>query len=183
MIAKVQNIMAIIKWRYSPVWGAYIFSIILANWMINNIGDCIPDGPCVIPVGFGLSAPSGVLMIGIALVLRDSIHEVYGRWWVVGGILVGAMLSSAISPALAVASGVAFAVSELADLVIYEPLRQRNRAIAVAISGTVGGAVDSALFLFLAFGSLDFFAGQFAGKTEMAILGGVIVGVYKFLRR
>ena len=102
-----------------------------------------------------------------------------GNW----GILVGAILSSAISPALAMASGAAFAISEMGDLVIYEPLRQRNKALAVAISGTVGGAIDSAIFLFLAFGSLDFFAGQFVGKTEMAIMGGVIVGVYKFLRR
>lgn len=179
----MRKLIALTKWQYTPIWGAYIFSIILANWMINNIGDCIPNGPCVIPVGFGLSAPSGVLMIGIALVLRDSIHEVYGRWWVIGGILVGAILSSAISPALAMASGAAFAISEMGDLVIYEPLRQRNKALAVAISGTVGGAIDSAIFLFLAFGSLDFFAGQFVGKTEMAIMGGVIVGVYKFLRR
>ena len=183
MISKVQNIMALIKWQYSPVWGAYIFSIILANWMINNIGDCIPDGPCVIPVGFGLSAPSGVLMIGIALVLRDSIHEVYGRWWVVGGILVGAILSSAISPSLAVASGVAFAVSEVGDMLVYEPIRRYSRPLGVAISGMIGGAIDSALFLMLAFGSLAYFEGQFIGKAEMAVLGGLLLFGYKLVRR
>jgi len=183
MITKVQNMMAVIKWQYSPVWGAYIFSIILANWMINNIGDCIPDGPCVIPVGFGLSAPSGVLMIGIALVLRDSIHEVYGRWWVVGGILVGAILSSAISPSLAVASGVAFAVSEVGDMLVYEPIRRYSRPLGVAISGMIGGAIDSALFLMLAFGSLAYFEGQFVGKTEMAVLGGLLLFGYKLVRR
>jgi uncharacterized PurR-regulated membrane protein YhhQ (DUF165 family) len=175
--------MALAKLKYSPIWGGYIACIWFANWMINNVGDCIPDGPCVIPVGFGFSAPSGVLMIGLALVLRDAIHETYGRRWVMAGILCGAAFSAGVSPSLALASGVAFAVSEIGDFAVYEPLRRRSKALAVAISGTVGGAIDSALFLFLAFGSLDFFAGQFIGKTEMAILGGAILGGYKFLRR
>ena len=35
-----------------------------ANWMIGNVGvACIPDGPCLVPVGFGLMAPSGVVII------------------------------------------------------------------------------------------------------------------------
>jgi uncharacterized PurR-regulated membrane protein YhhQ (DUF165 family) len=165
------------------IWVGYIASIYLANWMIGHVGDCIPNGPCVIPVGWGLVAPSGVLMIGAALVLRDAIHETYGRRWVMVGIVVGAGLSAVISPALALASGVAFAVSEMADFAVYEPLRRYSRPLGVAVSGTIGGAIDSALFLMLAFGSLDFFAGQFVGKTEMAIAGGVIILGYKMMRR
>ena len=165
------------------LWVGYIATIWLANWMISNVGNCIPDGPCVIPVGFELTAPSGVLMIGIALVLRDGIHEVYGRKWVLGGIMIGALLSAAVSPALALASGVAFALSELGDMAVYEPIRKYSRPLGVAISGIIGGAVDSALFLMLAFGSLDFFAGQFVGKTEMALGGAGILVVYKVVRR
>ena len=165
------------------LWVGYIATIWLANWMISNVGNCIPDGPCVIPVGFELTAPSGVLMIGIALVLRDGIHEVYGRKWVLGGIMIGALLSAAVSPALALASGVAFALSELGDMAVYEPIRKYRRPLGVAISGIIGGAVDSALFLMLAFGSLDFFAGQFVGKTEMALVGAGILVVYKVVRR
>jgi hypothetical protein len=164
------------------IWVAYIASIWSANWMIQHVGDCIPDGPCVIPVGFGLSAPSGVLMIGGSLVLRDAIHEIYGRRWVMVGIIVGAALSAAISPALALASGVAFAVSELGDFAVYEPLRQRSRPLAIAVSGTVGGAIDSALFLMLAFGSLDYFGGQFVGKTEMALLGAALLCAYRVVK-
>ena len=165
------------------IWVAYIATIWLANWMISHVGDCIPNGPCVIPGGFGLYAPSGVLMIGAALVLRDAIHETYGRRWVMVGILVGAGLSAAISQALALASGVAFAVSEMGDFAVYEPLLQRSRPLAIAVSGTVGGAIDSALFLMLAFGSLDYFSGQFVGKTEMALLGAAVLIGSRMVRR
>ena len=173
-----------VSMRYKPmIWVAYIATIWLANWMISNVGDCIPNGPCVIPVGFGLYAPSGVLMIGAALVLRDAIHETYGRRWVMVGIVVGAGLSAAISPALALASGVAFAVSEMGDFAIYEPLRRYSRPLGIAVSGTIGGAIDSALFLTLAFGSLDFFTGQFVGKTEMAFLGAAVLIGSRMVRR
>ena len=47
----------------------------------------------------------------------------------------------------------------------------------------IGGAVDSALFLYLAFGSLDFFTGQFIGKTEMALAGAGLILMYKLVRR
>ena len=102
--------------------------------------------------------------------------------WVMVGIIVGAALSAAISPALALASGVAFAVSELGDFAVYEPLRQRSRPLAIAVSGTVGGAIDSALFLMLAFGSLDYFGGQFVGKTEMALLGAALLCAYRVVK-
>jgi uncharacterized PurR-regulated membrane protein YhhQ (DUF165 family) len=109
-------------------------------------------------------APAGVLMAGAALSLRDGVQETMGRRWVAGGILAGAALSALISPQFALASGVAFLVSEAADMAVYTPLRERNRYGAVALSNTVGAVVDSALFLWLAFGSLDFIAGQIVGK-------------------
>jgi len=39
------------------------------------------------------------------------------------------------------------------------------------------------LFLMLAFGSLAYFEGQFVGKTEMAVLGGLLLFGYKLVRR
>ena len=45
-----------------------------ANWLIGNAGTvCVPNGPCLIPVAPGLMAPSGVLMIGLALVTFVSV--------------------------------------------------------------------------------------------------------------
>ena len=53
-------------------------------------------------------------------------------------------------PALAVASAAAFAVSELADLLVYQPLRRRRFLRAVLASDTVGAPLDTVVFLALA---------------------------------
>lgn len=144
---------------------AYIATIPAANWMIGNIGNCIPNGPCLIPVGFGLSAPSGVLMVGLALVLRDFVHRTLGWQTAMAAIVVGVVLSFwTASPAIAIASAAAFALSELADLAVYAPLARKRLMMAIALSGVAGATVDSAVFLWLAFGSLDFVAGQIVGK-------------------
>jgi uncharacterized PurR-regulated membrane protein YhhQ (DUF165 family) len=154
--------------------AAYAATIPAANWMIGNAGECIPNGPCLIPVGFGLMAPSGVLMIGAALVLRDAVHRLLGWQWAIAAIFVGAVLSFQFSPpALVIASVTAFALSELADLAVYAPLQRKRLVLAVFSSGVVGAAVDSAVFLWLAFGSLDFIAGQIIGKLWMTALAAV----------
>lgn len=139
----------------------------LANWFIGNVGTfCVPDGPCVIPVWPGISAPSGVLAIGAALVFRDLVQRRLGVKWAMGAILVGALLSGLVAPpALVVASTVAFLLSESADLAVFTPLQRRGLVLAVAASGVVGILVDSMLFLWLAFGNLDFFWGQVIGKA------------------
>ena len=54
---------------------------------------------------------------------------------------------------------------------MFTPLRKRNLTLGVGLSGTVGNAIDSWLFLQLAFASQAFFVGQFIGKTEMIALG------------
>ncbi|WP_264861180.1 hypothetical protein, partial [Klebsiella pneumoniae] len=70
---------------------------------------CVPGGPCIIPVGFGLMAPSGVLMVGLALVLRDLVQRWLGLGWSLAGVAAGAALSWFVAPpALALASGAAF---------------------------------------------------------------------------
>lgn len=151
--------------------AAFVASIPAANWLIGHAGTvCVPQGPCLIPVGFGLTAPSGVLMVGLALVLRDIIHKDLGAAWVLGAIAIGAALSAFVAPpALAAASGVAFLASELADMAVYSPLYRRRLFTAVIASSIVGAIVDSALFLVIAFGSLDYLPGQVLGKAWMVI--------------
>jgi hypothetical protein len=150
---------------------AFALTIPAANWMIGNVGTtCVPAGPCLIPVAPGVLAPSGVIMIGIALVLRDLVQRRLGASFAVGAILAGAALSAALAPpALVVASGTAFLLSELADFAVYTPLARRRLVAAVVASSLVGLVVDSVVFLWLAFGSLEFLAGQVIGKAWMVV--------------
>lgn len=152
--------------------AAFLLTIPIANWLIGHVGTiCIPQGPCLVPVAPGLMAPSGVLVIGIALVLRSLLQEAAGRSWVVACIGMGAVMSAAIAPtALVVASGGAFLAGELADWSVYSQLRKRGMPVALVAAGFAGSVVDSALFLGLAFGAFDFLAGQVVGKLWATLL-------------
>ncbi len=152
--------------------AAFAATIPLANWLIGNVGTvCIPQGPCLLPVGFGLTAPSGVLVVGASLVLRDMVHEAGGPKAALIAIGLGGVLSALFAaPTLLIASVLAFVLAELADLAVYAPLRERRLMLAVLLSGIAGSVVDSAVFLWIAFGSLDYIAGQTVGKLWMTLL-------------
>jgi uncharacterized PurR-regulated membrane protein YhhQ (DUF165 family) len=160
---------------------AFLATIPLANWLIGNIGtECIPNGPCLIPVGFGLMAPSGVLMIGAALVLRDAVQQLLGMRWAIAAIICGVVLSALVAPpALVLASAVAFALAETLDLAVYTPLRNRNLPLAVLASGAVGAVADSAAFLLIAFGSLNYIEGQIVGKLWMTLAAAAALWAWK----
>lgn len=156
---------------------AFLATIPAANWLIGHMGSvCVPNGPCLVPVGFGLMAPSGVLMIGAALVLRDAVQQLLGLRWAIVAILCGVALSAIFAPpALVLASAAAFLIAETLDLAIYTPLRKRNLAIAVAASGVVGAIADSAVFLMIAFGSLEYVEGQVLGKLWMTAIAATVL--------
>jgi uncharacterized PurR-regulated membrane protein YhhQ (DUF165 family) len=143
-----------------------------ANWLIGHVGTvCAPQGPCLVPVAPGLMAPSGVMMIGFALVLRDLVQRRLGVGVSAGVILVGSAISALLAPpALVIASATAFLLSELADLAVYTPLARRRLVAAVVASSLCGLVVDSIVFLWLAFGSLEFLPGQIVGKSWMVLL-------------
>lgn len=162
-------------------FALFAATIPAANWLIGNVGtECIPNGPCLIPVGFGLLAPSGVLMVGAALVLRDIVHERLGLWWAVAAIAFGGLLSAFLAPpALVIASTAAFMLAEVADLIVYAPLRKRRLVWAVLLSGLVGSIIDSAVFLWLAFGSIALIEGQIVGKLWMSLIGAMLIFSYR----
>ncbi len=162
-------------WLYAAL---FVGSIWLANYLIGHVGlICGPPGPCLIPVWPGIMAPSGVLAIGASFTLRDLVQRRLGRNVTLGAIVIGAALSAILSPALALASGVAFLLSELLDLLVYTPLQQRNLIAATVASNGVGLVVDSIVFLFLAFGSLQFIEGQIIGKAWMTLLAVPLVAL------
>lgn len=162
----------------------FVATVYLANWAIEEWG--------VVSVGFGLMAPAGVYFAGLAFTLRDIVHHTIGRVWVIVAILLGAGLAYWISDAvtipggvvsLAVASAIAFCASELADLSVYEPIRRKGWMPAVVASNAVGIVLDSLLFLWLAFGSLDFLKGQIVGKAWMTVAAVLLLAIWRTQRK
>jgi uncharacterized PurR-regulated membrane protein YhhQ (DUF165 family) len=151
--------------------AGYIATVFLANWAINTFG--------VVSVGFGMLAPAGVYFAGLAFTLRDITQDTLGRTWVLFAIVVGALLSALVSTQFALASGVAFLLSELFDFAVYTPLRDRNWIGAVVASNIVGLFADSVLFLWIAFGSFEFLRGQVVGKVWMTVLAVVVLTFWR----
>jgi queuosine precursor transporter len=154
----------------------YVATIPLANCMILHVGTvCDPLGACLIPVFPGILAPSGVVVIGAALLLRDLVQRLYGKMVSVVCILIGAAVAFGLAPpTLAIASAASFLLSEMVDFVVYTPLAGRYFVLALLLSCTAGALVDSGLFLTLAFGNLEHLLGQFIGKVY-AVLAYAIV--------
>jgi queuosine precursor transporter len=122
-----------------------------------------------------------VLTVGAALVLRDVAQRCLGLAWGLAAVLAGTVLSALVAPpALVLASGIAFALSEFADFAVYTPLQRRQLTLAVVASSVVGLVVDSFAFLTLAFGSLDFLAGQVVGKLWAVLIA---IPLTRVLRR
>lgn len=155
--------------RRAGFFAAFVGCVLAANWLTDRYG--------FVPVGFGLSATAGTYAAGLSFGVRDALHELAGRRVVALAICVGAVLSALVSPSLALASGVAFLVSEFADLAVYAPLRRRRWVAAVVASNLVGAVVDTVVFLHLAgFPVSDALAGQVVGKTLMILPALVLVG-------
>jgi queuosine precursor transporter len=171
----------------SRIWAAIYFVAFLlcvpvANFLILHVGTkCVPDGPCLVPVGFGLMAPSGVLVVGLALVLRDLVYETSGWRGAFAAIGLGALASAFFAPAtLVVASVSAFLVSESLDSGAYAWARRYSIALAVLVSGVVGSVVDSVVFLYVAFGDLTYVYGQVLAKAYATV---AVSGLFFTLRR
>lgn len=143
---------------------AYIAAIVAANWLTTRYG--------LVTVAPGLITTAGTFAAGAALLLRDVVQDTAGRAWVLAGIAIGAALTWATSPALAIASATAFLIAECADMAVYTPLRNRGWARAVLASNTVGAIVDTLLFLTLAGFPVTVatVGGQLVGKLAWATL-------------
>jgi uncharacterized PurR-regulated membrane protein YhhQ (DUF165 family) len=155
------------------IWFAlYIATIFGANWLLTTFG--------IVTILPGLSAPAGVFCAGLAFVFRNQTQETLGRRWSVAAIPIGAALSAFLSPTFALASGAAFLLAESLDYIVYQPLRRRGRIRAMLVSCACGDVADSALFLLLAFHSLDFIEGQIVGKWLTVVP--VVIGMWLWRR-
>ncbi len=141
---------------------AYAACVVLANLGTAWFG--------IVPLGFGLQASAGVVGAGLTFTVRDLLQEAVGARAAIVAVILGALVSAGFSPTLGMASGVSFLLSELLDLMVYTPLRQRQWVLAVVASNVVGVTVDTFLFLWLAFGRTDLWPGQMVGKLAMTAL-------------
>jgi uncharacterized PurR-regulated membrane protein YhhQ (DUF165 family) len=138
---------------------AFIVLVIASNWLTARYG---------LIGGF---VTAGTFTAGLVLAARDAVRETAGVWASLGCVAAGAAASAFMAgPALAIASGVAFALSEIADTTVYEPLRADGRVRALAWSNLVGSVVDSLLFLAIAgFPLWPAVAGQVAVKWAACV--------------
>ena len=157
------------------VLAAYVGNIVLANWTATHVS----------PLEIGaIAVPAGTLWAGLGFTLRDGLHEALGGRGVLGAIAAGAGLSRLLaSPQIAMASVLAFSISELIGSLVYGRLRGRSVLGAVIGSNLVDLGIDSVLFVPLAFGGFAFVPGQVLGKTVATVLTVAVLGAVQATRR
>ncbi|MFA4897336.1 MULTISPECIES: VUT family protein [Microbacterium] len=160
--------------------AVYVAAIVAANVLSAYFG--------LVPVGFGLLVSAGTYAAGFALLSRDFVHTYLGVRGVLVGIAVGVILSWFLAtPALAMASAVAFLVAEVADMLVFLWIRPRGFVRAALISNCVSAPIDTILFLWIAGFPLIFesIVGQMVGKVLWATVVplAIFVGVRAVLRR
>lgn len=166
---------------YVALGSVYVGLVVLANYLASTRVWHVPFTPYV--------APAGVFAIGVILVLRDWLQQLHGLRRTMPLVYAAGLASWGIGDLagwtalekVAVGSVIAFSVSETVEAAVFTPIRNRSLTLGVALSGTAGLAVDSALFLWLAFGSLGFFWGQFWGKLEMVLIGTLLTAARRAL--
>ncbi len=163
-----------------PLAAFYVGLVILANWLASAYLVHVPFTPYL--------APAGVFCIGAVLVIRDWLQQLAGLWASLLLVYLAGLLSYLAGIAfgwtdlqkIAIASVVAFSVSETVEALVFTPLRRRSLSAGVLASGIVGSALDSWIFLSLAFGSLALFPGNFWGKVEMVALGTALTAARRY---
>ena len=158
---------------------AYAATVVLANWMTTKFG--------LVPVGFGLVATAGTYAAGLSFGARDLAQNYAGQRAALFAVLAGAVLSAVVAaPQIAVASGVAFLLSELLDYAIYTPLRRRGATgRAIVVSNTAGTIVDTFVFLGIAGFPITttVVLGQIVGKAWMTLLAVAVWGGVRAVSR
>lgn len=144
----------------------YLAAVVAANLSVAYFG---PSSTII----------NAFLFIGLDITTRDALHE---RWkgkqlWLNMGLLVlaGSVISYLLNregAQIALASLLAFALSNIADTVVYHLLRRYPKFAKVNGSNIASAAVDSVTFPTIAFGVFIpwVVAGQFLAK----VLGGYV---------
>ncbi len=152
--------------------GSYLAAVVAANLIIAAFGS-------------GLAPLVAFVFIGLNLATRDRLHDLWGRHVgrnMLGLIAAGGGFSYALNAGaarVALASVVAFALSETADALVYHLRRHRPYLERSNASNVVGAAVDSLVFPVLAFGGfpLGLIGLQFVAKTAGGLFWSLLLHV------
>lgn len=154
---------------------AFVASVWFANWLVNHYGP-IRVWPTT------LMAPAGVYVVGLAFLLRDTVQRFAGQRLALALIALGTVLSVIVSWQLALASGAAFAISEVVGLAVFwaaggNTSGPKRLSLAVVAASLAAAALDSYVFLSLAPTFVPgtdnvhlFFKGQFVAKVSVLVL-------------
>ncbi|MFC2170712.1 VUT family protein [Calditrichota bacterium] len=133
-----------------PLSILYILLIIAANILASL---------WIVPLPFNLSVPAGVFLFAPIFTMRDRIQVDRGVRWIYGLILLAGVLSwltglatgSSLLSKISIAGFIAFLLSETLDTIIFTIFRKSFTIRALA-SNFVSALLDSALFIWIAFG-------------------------------
>ncbi len=138
----------------------------LVNWGFAHIPTIpMPDG--------GNWAPMAIVT-GLILVIRDFAQREVSHY-ILLPLLLGLFLSYLMAPPeIALASGIAFGVSEMIDYIVYtttnRPLSER-----VLISSGISAPIDSTLFLLIGNFAIE---GLFTWLTLLTSIASKLLGAY-----
>ena len=156
-------------WR--PVL-AMMLVVVASNWLVQYpINAWLTWGACVYPVAFLVNDLTN-RAVGMAAARRVA--------W--AGFAIAVVVSAMVAPwRIAVASGTAFIVSQLADVRVFNRWRSRTWWKAPLIGSAVASVIDTVIFFSLAFAgtALDWWLlaiGDLGIKLLMAV---VLLGPYR----
>jgi hypothetical protein len=148
---------------------AFVATVYFANWLVNRYGP-IRVWPT------HLYAPAGVYVVGLAFLLRDTTQRLGSNLLALAAIIAGTGLTFLfVDERLAGASAAAFVTSEVVGLALFLGLRGNTGGpvalgSAVVVASLAAAALDSLIFLWIAFGDLGFWQGQFVAKISVLAL-------------
>lgn len=147
----------------------YLLSIVLVNFAFSYLP--------MIDLPFDQKIPVGTLLVGFIFVIRDYAQKEVGNW-IYLAMFVGVILSYVMAdPFVAIASAVAFAISEIVDALVFT-YTNKSMKDRILISSAASTPVDSAVFL-LMLGFFNWFG--FVVMIAVKMIGAVVV--WKMLDR
>lgn len=162
--------------------GLYLFSILLGNYFVIEYGILhfnIQDSNNVIL--FSLSAPAGVLWIGLTFSFRDLLQRFWGTFNVWIWMSIAVLITYYYNQKIAIAAVLSFLISETIDWLIFT-ITKLELKYRIIISNLIAAPIDSFVFVFLVFGLLfDVIFGQSILKILFSLLIVPILPFFNFL--